>query len=112
MGSLSGSGNVVGGLTPFQTAAFNQATGENQQAMANRYSQLGIGGPGSVNPEGMDISGLGLLSQAAAAPLEQGNVANQLAAQNLGNQESALLASDLGTLAYRLGFGSLGGLFG
>lgn len=113
MGSIFGGGgggsfNVPGGLTPFQTAAFNQATAENQGAMANRYNQLGLGGS---TMEQQDVSGLGLLGLAAAAPLEAGNVANQLAANNLANQQNQQLASSLGSLA-SAGIGSIGSLLG
>lgn len=79
-GKGGGGGGSSGGINPFESAMLNQAVGQNQRAMTNRYNQLGLGGS---TMEQQDLQGMSLAGLAGAAGLEQGNLQNQ---QNLANQ--------------------------
>jgi hypothetical protein len=46
LGGGIGAGGAPGHLSPFDTSVANAAAGQSIQAMANRYNQLGLGGPG------------------------------------------------------------------
>ena len=109
-GGGKGGGGVTGGLDPFQSALFGQATGQNQQAMVNRYQQLGLGGQSPSTwstPEQMDVQGLAGLGTAASAQLEPGNIQNQLAQSAQQNAALTNLGGALGSAGSS--FSSLGG---
>lgn len=88
-----GSSGAPGFVPPSATAALGPAMGVSEQAMANRYSQLGLGGPGTTGgagPEGtaekMDLGQLpsltgGIPGQFAAVA---GELQNAALAQNPG----------------------------
>ena len=103
------------GPSQFDISQINQAVGQNQDAIQNRYNQLGLGGS---TAEGTDLSQQTQLGQAAQGQLQTSEVtqpafnpALQSAQTNLSDQ--AILGSggsgvSLGSLAGSAA--SLGGL--
>lgn len=95
LGSSFGQPGAPGFVPPAATAAIGQGAGQSIAAMANRYNQLGMGGPGMGGgtqtpmgtPEAMD---LGL------APSITGGIPAQFAAVGGQLQNQAVLSPALG----------------
>lgn len=114
-GSGSGGGQYNYGVSPFDINAIMSAMGLNEQAIGNRYDQLGLGGS---TMQGQDIGTTpsitgGAAGQGAAAlgqleTANQGsaalNPAQQSNAQTLSNQAQA--GSALGSLSSLIGSGT------
>lgn len=105
-GGKGGGGGPSGGV---DYAAIQQAVGQNQQMIANRYSQLGLGVP-SGSGAAAAASGTSLTSAGPSTmqqmdeqfAAEQGQaLAGQLQSQFPGNQN---FGGDLGQLASNAGF--------
>lgn len=109
--SLSGGkGGTQGGV---DYGAIQQAVGQNQQMIANRYAQLGLGVP-SGSASSAAAGGTSLTSAGPSTmqqmdeqfAAEQGQaLAGQLQGQFPGNQN---FGGDLGSLASSAGFGQTG----
>jgi hypothetical protein len=95
LGGPFGSQGAPGFVPPAASAAIGPALGQSETMMANRYNQLGLGGPGAAGgtqtpmgtPEAMD---LGL------APSVTGGIPGQFAAVGGELQNQALAGGPLG----------------
>lgn len=89
LGGPFGSQGAPGFVPPAASAALGPAAGQSTQTMANRYNQLGLGGPGAAGgtqtamgtPEAMDLG---------AAPSVAGGIPGQFAAVAGQLQNAAL----------------------
>lgn len=61
------------GVSPFDQSQIDAATGSNQEATANRYNQLGLGGS---TMEQQDEKGAGQMGEALTGELQTQNVGN------------------------------------
>ena len=95
LGGDFGSSGAPGFVPPAASAAIGPAAGQSATMMANRYNQLGLGGPGAAGgtqtpmgtPEAMDLG---------AAPSTTGGIPAQFAAVAGQLQNQALQSSPLG----------------
>lgn len=97
IGGPFGSQGAPGFVPPAASAAIGPAAGQSVEMMANRYNQLGLGGPGAAGggamqtpmgtPEAMDLG---------AAPSVTGGIPGQFAAVGGELQNQALAAGPLG----------------
>lgn len=95
IGGPFGSSGAPGFLPTGSTAAVGPAAGQSVGMMANRYNQLGLGGPGAAGgqqtpmgtPEAMDLG---------AAPSTTGGIPAQFQAVLGQLQNQALTSSPLG----------------
>lgn len=97
VGGPFGSPGAPGFVPPAATAGIAPAAGQSAEMMANRYNQLGLGGPGAAGggaqqtpmgtPEAMDLG---------AAPSRTGGIPGQFGAVGGQLQNAALQAGPLG----------------
>lgn len=95
LGGSFGSSGAPGFVPPAASAAVGPAAGQSEAMMANRYNQLGLGGPGAAGgtqtpmgtPEAMDLG---------AAPSTTGGIPAQFQAVLGQLQNQALQSSPLG----------------
>ena len=95
LGGPFGSPGAPGFVPPAATAGIGQAAGQSTEMMANRYNQLGLGGPGAAggaaapmgSAEAMDLGAL---------PSVTGGIPGQFAAVGGQLQNQALQSGPLG----------------
>ena len=123
--SAGAQNTIFGGLSPFDVSTSEAATGQNVEAIQNRYAQLGIENPGGDprNPtpsgpstmemqdvEGANLAGaasLGNIENISLGPAPGSALNNAVQLANLTNQAQAQqqFQQSLGQLAGLSGFG-------
>src|SRR5215471_4367582 len=95
-GGGKGGGGGQGGASDFDMALINKATGQNIQALENRYKQLGLGQPsgdpltaatggtsltyaGPSSMESQDVAAQQQIGQAAVGAVQAANIKNPFA---------------------------------
>ncbi|HEX3524237.1 MAG TPA: hypothetical protein VHT52_19375 [Stellaceae bacterium] len=90
------------GVSDFDQSQINAATGSNEQAVTNRYNQLGLGGS---TMEGQDVAGAGQMGEALTGQEQTANVGTAALNPALQPQLNSLIGAQsnpgvsLGSLA-------------
>jgi hypothetical protein len=94
------------GVSPFDQNQISMATGSNEQAIGNRYDQLGLGGS---TMEGQDMTGATDMGEAMTGQEQTANVSNPALNPALQPQLNSLIGAtnqqgtSLGSLASAAG---------
>jgi hypothetical protein len=94
------------GVSPFDQNQISMATGSNEQAIGNRYDQLGLGGS---TMEGQDMTGATDMGEAMTGQEQTANVSNPALNPALQPQLNSLIdatnqqGTSLGSLASAAG---------
>lgn len=100
-GSKGGSGDFNYGVSPFDIQSVMNAVGTNEEAINNRYQQLGLGGS---TMQGQDIEGAKEQGEATIGQLQTQNVGNSgLNPALQSNASSSALGTSLTNLATQAG---------
>jgi hypothetical protein len=88
------------GVSPFDQSQIDMATGSNEQAISNRYDQLGLGGS---TMEGQDVAGAGQMGEAMTGQQQTQNVSNPALNPALQPQINSLVGTQQGSSGVSLG---------